>query len=293
MAALTRMKEEVDRLSGQLEHARTEREAVERERAALSARLQERSSLQQEVQALRLELHVAREQQEQAQQEVQRMETRVQDLLAQAEAGRVKFAQAEQHYRQQVRELVEWAAHHGPPTAGGGDNGNGAAQLDALRAEAATARHDAEVQLAAAKSEARQAVKVRDETIEKLDQLMAAHAALEIATEQLREQVHKQARDMDALRQDAASQVAAAHSQAGDLQREYAQLSLSAGSQHQAERGVAAGLHDLHEQLLKAGETIEDLAARLSRAAETEPRARTDEDLDIHARDLQRTSADS
>ena len=273
-SAASELREEIARLRDQLERAQADRDAGRTAREALEAKLAEQNALAAEAHSLRLQLHGAREQSERVQQEIAQREEQAQGLLRSVSGGRAKFARMEQDYRETSRRV-------GVLLAQCDDDLDGLdvsdflipAQVDAIRQEAVEARKMFEDQLAAARTDARQAMRTREDALEKLDQLTASHAALEIKLEHVLEQFTAQENDMDALRGEAAAQVAAAHAQAGDIEREYTRLSSASDAARQAGHVVALGLKSVRVQLLEATESLAKLAVRLNQTDETDSEA--------------------
>ena len=290
LASVSDLKEEIGRLTKQLDHAQSEREAAERERTLLVSDLAQKTVLEEEVNALRLQLHTAQQQTDQAQGEARGLIEQARAVLAQVEASRSKFTDMEHKYHDQIEELERRVSECVGMAADGSSPGESAGMLNALRREYDAQRSDLEAQLAAAKQDARVALKARDIAVEKLDSLTASHAALEIEFEQVREQLRTRREDMEALRHEAAAQVAAANAQAGDVEREYARLVSTTGFSHHAAHAVAAGLKNLREQIVDASKTIDELLSRLIEVAD-----RTRESLPspmVGARNV-RTQADA
>lgn len=279
LASVSDLKEEIVRLTRQLEHAQSEREAAERERTLLVSDLAQKTVLEEEVNALRLQLHTAQQQTDQAQGEARSLIEQARAVLAQVEASRSKFRDMEQKYHDQIEELERRVSECVGMAADGSSPGESAGMLDAMQREYDAQRSDLEAQLAAARQDARVALKTRDIAVEKLDNLTASHAALEIEFEQVREQLRTRREDMEALRHEAAAQVAAANAQAGDVEREYARLVSTTGFSHQAAHVVVAGLKNLREQIVDASKTIDELVSRLievaDRTRETLPSAQS------------------
>jgi len=274
LAAVSEIKDEVVRLTQQLDRVQAEREAWERERAMLVADLARKIMLEEEVNSLRLQLHAARQQGEHAQNEARSVVDRAHAVLAQVEESRSKFAEMEQKHHEQIEELERRVAQYAEIGAAKSDAGEAAVALDTLRREYDAQRHQLEVQLNAAKAEARAASKARDDAIDKLDKLTGAHAALELELEQMRDQLGVRVKEMESLRHEAAAQVAAANAQAGDIEREYARLLSSADISHQTAHVVVAGLQNLRQQLVEQAEAVDRLVTRLVEAAD-----RAEEDL--------------
>jgi hypothetical protein len=268
LASVSELKEEIGRLTKLLDHAQSEREAAERERALLVSDLAQKTVLEEEVNALRLQLHTAEQQTDQAQGEARSLIEQARAVLAQVEASRSKFTDMEQKYHDQIEELERRVSECVGGAADGSSPGEGAGMLDALQREYDAQRNDLEAQLAAARQDARVALKARDIAVEKLDNLTASHAALELEFEQVREQLGTRREDMEALRHEAAAQVAAANAQAGDVEREYARLVSTTGFSHQVAHAVVAGLKNLREQIVDASKTIDELVSRLIEVAD-------------------------
>jgi predicted nucleic acid-binding Zn-ribbon protein len=274
--ALSTLRDDVRHLTAQLELARAQGEETERERAALAARLEERTALEQEIQVLRQELAAARQQSDQAQQAARGLVERAQRLLQQVESGRARFAEVAQAHAEQVTDLGAFPAQQDAGTAG---------VAEELRRAYDQARQDLEAQLAAAKAEVRQAVKAREEAQEKVDQLMATCATLELDIDRSRDQLGAQTRELEALRHEAAGQVAAANAQAGDIQRAYTRLCSTVDFSRQTGHVVASGLQSLQQELIETAEALSRLATRLAKAvdAETEAVLESREDRDEEA----------
>jgi chromosome segregation ATPase len=258
-----------------LERVEAARTAAEHERERLAAQVAEKAVFEEEVQSLRLELHRARERHEQAQEQANRLLERAQALLPQVEESRAKFAETEQKHLDQIRSLETVIAQQTPAGAAC-DPEEQTAAWQALREGQAARIEELEAQLAAAKTEARQAARSRDEVIEKLDQRTAAHASLEIEMEGIREQTDERLREMEALRHEAAAQVAAANAQAGDIEREYARVRAAVDWSRQTSHVVVAGLRSLHQQLAEMAQEVGQLTERLIKLAEAD-RAAMDE----------------
>lgn len=274
LAAVSEIKDEVVRLTQQRDRVQAEREAWERERAMLVADLARKIMLEEEVNSLRLQLHTARQQGEQAQNEARSVVDRAHAVLTQVEESRSKFAEMEQKHHEQIEELERRVAQYAEVGGVKTDAGEAAGALDTLRREYDAQRHELEAQLNAAKADARAASKARDDAIDKLDKLTAAHAALELDIEQMRDQLGVRVKEMESLQHEAAAQVAAANAQAGDIEGEYVRLLSSTDISHQTAHVVVAGLQNLHQRLVEQAEAVDRLATRLVEAAD-----RAEEDL--------------
>ena len=88
--------------------------------------------------------------------------------------------------------------------------------------------------------------------------------------EKAQETIRLQAIEMDALRLEAAAQVAAANAQAGDVEREYARLCAVMEQSRQTGSTATTMLGDLHNQMLDAANIIVDLASRLDQNTQTQ-----------------------
>ena len=264
VASVSELKDEIARLTKQVDHLKSEHEAAERERTLLVTDLAQKTVLEEEVNALRFQLHTTQQQTHQAEGEARSLIERAQAVLAQVETSRNKFRDMEEKYQEQIQDLERRVAE----SAGTATEGESGGMLDALQLEYEAQRRDLEAQVAAARQDARVALKARDAVVEKLDRLTATHAALELEFEQLREQLETRGEDMEALRREAAAQVAAANAQAGDIEREYAHLLSTTDFSHEVAHVVVAGLQSLREQIVEAGETVDKLAARLVEVAD-------------------------
>ncbi len=256
VAGLSGLNAEIARLNQQLQRVQSERETADRERLALVGRLREKSALQEEVDALRLELHVAHEQSEEAQREAASLRKQAQGVLQRVEAGRVAFAQAGKGYDQQLRDIETLVEAYCEANGGG----NGAVAVSVL----ATRREELEAALAAAQAEACQALNERDALLSRLSQAESARETLQSELDSARAAIEERSRDLEALRREAAGQVAVALAQAGDLERECARQRGEAEVWRQRALDVAAGLSELRKQFIESSESAVRLAAQLS-----------------------------
>jgi chromosome segregation ATPase len=195
---------------------------------------------------------------------------RAQAVLTHVEESRAKFAETEQKHLDQIRSLEAVITQQQTPAGGACSPEEQTVPWRAVRDGQAARLEELEAQLAAAKAEARQAARSRDEVIEKLDQLTAAHASLGIEMEGIREQTDERLREMEALRHEAAAQVAAANAQAGDIERENARLRAAMDWSHQTSHVVVAGLQSLHQQLAEMAQEVGQLTERLIKLAQAD-----------------------
>ena len=193
--------------------AERERGEAQGERDALSVQLEEKARVEEDAAALRRDLAQIRSEKDQAEHEAEVSVQRAEAVLEEVEARRAAFAEAERHQRDQVRELEAMVdalcAETGRLAEIEGTDARAAEaleQLAALRNEYDRAREDLGNELAAVHDDLGQTIQARDDAIERLNQLTV---------------------DMDALRREAAAQVAAANAQAGEIERKYARLALS------------------------------------------------------------------
>lgn len=236
--------------------AEKERGEAQGERDALAVQLEEKARVQEEAAALRRDLAQMGSEKEQAEREAEVSVQRAEAVLEEVEARRAAFAEAERHQRDQVRELEAMVdalcAETGRLAEIEGTDARAPEaleQLAALRNEYDRAREDIGNELAAVQADLGQTVQARDDAIEQLNQSTV---------------------DMDALRREAAAQVAAANAQAGEIELEYARLSLSLDGTRETGEQVATGLDDLRAQLLDTSGGLAEFAARLSHTTESE-----------------------
>jgi hypothetical protein len=204
--------------------------------------------------------------------EANRLVERAQTLLEQIEWNRAKLAQSERKQRKQIETLERLLQDH--PISPAGIEGLDAPKirpestvipLDSVRREGAPSYRELETQLERAKNEARAAVKTRDDAVEKLAQVTRAHAALEIEAENLRNELDGRDTELDALRREAAAQVAAAQTQAGEIERRASQFLATQDVARQTVHFAASAIHAIREQVL---ETVDNLAKILERLNE-------------------------
>ncbi|NIA14854.1 MAG: hypothetical protein GWP08_12320 [Nitrospiraceae bacterium] len=201
------------------------------------------------------------------QQEAGETDQRIDALLEQVEQNRAELGRAEQQHRERVRELQALAgsadAERLPPVPLGDTEFAGSARVSEAN-ESARSHLAIEQELARMKAEAAQARRAHDEVLDKLDRLTAEHAQLELEADRVRQEFVSQAGDMDALRHEAAAQVAAANAQAGEIERKYVELYSSLDGARQTEYAVAEGLEGLRRRLIDTSDTMAELASKLA-----------------------------
>lgn len=101
------------------------------------------------------------------------------------------------------------------------------------------------------------------------DDLHAAVAAATGAESGLRSRVAELETELDALRHEAASQVAAVHAQAGEIEGRLARLQGAYNGLRQAADSIASGLLDFATEMRNGASELVDAAGRLSAHAET------------------------
>ena len=257
---LSGARDEADRLRDEVRGAQADLRAAQQDQAALTAQLVQKAALEDEAASLRSKLKKAQTECDRLRSDTERLMERVRELLAQVESGSAKSAQAEQTMLEEIRALEALLDQEGAA----------AAATAPPQGDWDDARNALEARLASAKAEIRTAAKAHDELTEKHDKLLAAHAALELQLEQAQTELETQAKEMEALRHEAATQTAAAHAQAGDAERGYAHIHSSFELMRQTANVVGAGLDNLQQQVAEAAEAMGKLAVRLNQMAQAE-----------------------
>lgn len=278
-APLQAEREKLERLKDEHQHVLADRERLAAECAQLSAQLEQARVAEDESARLRNELTQVTSERDAARETVARVEERALALLQRMESYRKAHAQTEEEQQERLNQLERRLAEVRLNSA---DQGRVAEaeermaeimdQMDALRRKAENDRTEFETQVATAKMETRQAIAARDRAIEKLDQLTAQHAQLEIEFDSVRTQLDAQTREMEALRHEAAAQVAAANAQAGEIERKYSELLSSFDLARQTGHVVGLGLESLRRQIVENSNAIAQLASRLTDSLEQDRR---------------------
>ena len=115
-------------------------------------------------------------------------------------------------------------------------------------------------------SELTNAMQQNSELEQKLSEAANAHAELiqvRASLEKAQETIQFHTIEMDALRHEAAAQVAAANAQAGDVEREYARLCTVMDQSRQAGTTMGSMLKNLHSQVSEAADNLIGLSALL------------------------------
>lgn len=270
LASASALQDETARLTRELEAAIAERDseraAAERERNLLVADLARKAMIEEELNALKLQLQAARRQGDLAQNEARSVVESVQTVLEQVEAGRAKFEDMEQQYQVQIQDLERRLAEYATQAESGAEAVESGGAVESLRREYDAQRHELEAQLSAARAEVVAAIKARDGAIERLDQMTAVYADLELEFDQVRKERDARTLEMDSLRHEAAAQVAAVQMQAGEAEREYGRLAAGMDATQETNRAVQAGLEDLRRQFMAQADTVAKLVERLNAA---------------------------
>lgn len=270
-APLQAEREKLERLKDEHQQTLADRERLAAECARLSAQLEQARAAEDESARLRSELAEAVSERDAARETVARVEERALALLQRMESYRNAHAKTEEEQQERLNQLERRlaevrlsSADQGRVAEAEGRMAEIMDQMETLRRTAENDRTEFEAQIAAAKMEARQAIAARDRAIEKLDQLTARHAQLEIELDSVRTQLNAQAREMEALRHEAAAQVAAANAQAGEIERKYSELLSSFDLARQTGHVVGMGLESLRRQIVENSNAIAQLASRLT-----------------------------
>jgi hypothetical protein len=267
LTAVGDVKLDVEKLNMQLEELKAEREAGERERELLVAELANKSKLDDELSALRVQLKNAREDSERAQAESREFVERARVVLEHVEASKNTLAELERRQQEQLDELERRIAE-GVSASGGSHLFVDDAELEKLRKDHEDEVSMLEARLAAAKAEIKSALKGRDDAFERLDQMTAVYASLEIDYDQARVDLQFAKKELDALRAEAASQVAEANAQAGDIEHEYARLLSGTDLSRRTAQEIVIELQTLRARLAEQTQSIDRLAARLIETAD-------------------------
>lgn len=261
---------EAARLQEELRRVEAERDASLRDRAALEAMLAHQTEAAQETESLQRRLEEARAERDAAQREAGFLIERVQVLADQVETSSAQFAQVEQHQRDRIHNLEELlqqlAARPGSLPQGAADS---KAQAEAWRTEMLRARDNLAGQLHEAKREAETTAAARDAALAKLDDLTARHAALEIETESLRQELASRAATMEVLRQEAAAQAAGTDAGTGEEDRRYASALEDLARARRVNRMLAEGITSVQNQLGGTSGMLAQLERLLGSAPES------------------------
>jgi len=271
---------ELEPLTQELARARDAIAAAQSERAAAEGRCSELESelsviprLREEAQQAQRVTELARQETAEIQQAYDALAAKAQTLVEQVESYSAYYAHGAQAQCEQLAELVRLldagdvrrvTPEEAELAVARAERAQ--AELDAARRAFATIRESLETQLAQAVADAGNAVRERTALNERLAQMELAHATLQEQANELRRQAEAAERDMDALRQEAAEQVAAANAQAGEIERRVMQLVAAQETERMAGTGAAGDLATLREDLIRAAGLIEAIGGKLHNA---------------------------
>lgn len=251
-------------LETELQETRAERDAAERDRDLLAVKLEEYADLQTQIKELTDRAEGVRIQRENEDRELAAFFDRLEAMIERTVSVRTAFRQREENVRDRIANIVELLSQ--VAVLDGGRAETKAAEERAVEAEQqlAQARQELEdakarfeYEVASATNEARQQTAAREKAVEKLDQLTATCAALEIELDELREKAKSQTDEIDSLRREAAEQAAKVSTQTEELD------ALRRGAAEQAAR-ISAQTEEMDVLRREADEQ----AARISAQAE-------------------------
>ena len=189
------VEEEAEELRQRVVDIKAEAEAAADRAMQLHAVLADKAALETEVHRLRKGLEAAQNEGAVARNEANELVKRAETLLEQVESNRARFAQTEQQYQDQIRQLEARLVEMDQVRARAEELDELKAELDQTRAEAGAVRADAEAmrehfgelreefaqtkdsfdtELSVARTEAARAVEARDEAVRKQQELAAA-----------------------------------------------------------------------------------------------------------------------
>ena len=264
---LSEAQEQLAGLQYDLQAAQQTAQDATREAETLRGDIEQQAQAEEEAAALRGQLDEAMARIETLQREASETNLRIEALLEQVEQNRAEFGRTQQQHRErasELRALADVAGDERLPPIPLGDTEFAESAHASDGEQAPLAGFAGTDELTRAKAEAAQARKAHDDVLDKLDRLTAKHAQLELDADRMREQFDSQAGDMDALRHEAATQVAAANAQAGEIERKYGDLYSSLDGARQTEYDVAEGLEGLRRRLIDTSDTMAQLASNLA-----------------------------
>ncbi|MBN2310151.1 MAG: hypothetical protein JXR94_14350 [Candidatus Hydrogenedentes bacterium] len=237
----------------------------------------EKATLERRIGDLTMELASARQEGQKARSEANQLLQRAEGLLNQIEANRAAFAQKEGVQQERIRELEGRLEESQVSAAAQTLAEELKIELATLQSRTETEREafeerigELEAGLAAAQTDMEEArgelARLEEERNGFQEALGDAVAAREQLEGELREQQEicaGQEQDMDALRHEAAAQVAEAQAQAGEIEGRLARVEAAFERTCEVGRNAGYELESVAEEVRRASDALADLANRL------------------------------
>ena len=257
-------------------------------------------ALKAENESLREELAAAKRRGDQARSEANELLRRAEELLGQIESNRAAFAAREAEDKQRITELETMLEGGGPASSGAVDELE--AQVESLQADLAQAREetgqtrrsleqrlndstarlraeleDSRSQVEDARAALQRITQERDRIRLALDEASVARSQLQADLKGSERLIRDRDQELDALRHEAAAQVAEAHAQAGEIEGRLMRLQSALDRSCDTGRSTSYELESLGQQLAEAAGALSGLAGQLSVLD------KLDEELDLDA----------